>query len=195
MGQIELPPSGGSPDRTKSPGAVSQKREYSRIGPETFGALAPQNTEMGNWRPAAMSQKPAVCGPFFRSLGNVGDWPTAWLGREGSNLRMAKSKSAWHPLASADRRSSGLLRPTGRRDYLRPDIAATRVSSEIGALKSGGSERERQSASRLLCTGAQGHWNTWKSLAPAIPNPCHVLAAGTADGPKGFVSAQERSRC
>jgi len=49
-----------------------------------------------------MSQKPAVCGPFFRSLGNVGDWPTGWLGREGSNLRMAKSKSAWHPLASAE---------------------------------------------------------------------------------------------
>jgi hypothetical protein len=32
-----------------------------------------------------MSQKLAVCGPFFRSLGNVGDWPTGWLTFQVSN--------------------------------------------------------------------------------------------------------------
>ena len=35
-----------------------------------------------------MSQKPAVCGPFFRSLGNVGDWPTGWLTFQVSNSQI-----------------------------------------------------------------------------------------------------------
>ena len=58
---------------------VSQKWEYSRTGPETFGALAPQNREIGSWRPAARSQKPVVCGPFSRSLETCRDSRTGWL--------------------------------------------------------------------------------------------------------------------
>jgi hypothetical protein len=37
-----LPPSPGSRDRTKSPAAVSRKREYLRSRAETFGDLADQ---------------------------------------------------------------------------------------------------------------------------------------------------------
>jgi hypothetical protein len=52
------------------------------MGPETFGALAPQSREIGSWRPA---QKPAVCGPFSRSLETCRDSRTGWLGQQGSN--------------------------------------------------------------------------------------------------------------
>jgi hypothetical protein len=76
---------GGSRDRTKSPAAVSAKREYSRIGPETIRDLASRNSEMGGWRPAARSRKAVVCGHFFRSLGHAGDWCTGWLTIQGSN--------------------------------------------------------------------------------------------------------------
>jgi hypothetical protein len=44
---IAMPPSGGSRDRTKSPAAVSRKREYSRGRAETFGDLAGQRRRMG----------------------------------------------------------------------------------------------------------------------------------------------------
>jgi len=43
----ELPTSGGSRDRAKSPAIVSLKWEYSPIVPETFGGLADRNPKMG----------------------------------------------------------------------------------------------------------------------------------------------------
>src|SRR5262249_10887899 len=60
----------------------SQKWEYSRTGPETFGALATQNREIGSRRPAARS-KPAVSGLFSSFVGNlVGRGLAGWGGRD-----------------------------------------------------------------------------------------------------------------
>ena len=49
----ELPTSGGSRDRTKSPATVSIKWEYSPIVPETFGVATDRNPKTG-----AQRQKP-----------------------------------------------------------------------------------------------------------------------------------------
>src|SRR4029077_4386528 len=68
-----------SGDRTKSPAAVSGKREYSRIQPETFRSLATQNGETGVWRPKANAQKPAVGGLFCNSTAKFSNFRTAWL--------------------------------------------------------------------------------------------------------------------
>ena len=51
--EINLPPSGGSRTRTKSPTIVSVKREYSQDWLETFGNLAAENGASGVWRPLA----------------------------------------------------------------------------------------------------------------------------------------------
>jgi hypothetical protein len=91
-GTATSPCSGG---RTKSPAAVSGKREYSRIQPETFRSLAAQNGETGVWRPKANAQKPAVGGLFCNSKAKFSNFRTAWLGREDSNLRMVESKSGY----------------------------------------------------------------------------------------------------
>jgi hypothetical protein len=89
----------------QSPPIVSAKREYLRIWPETFGNFHLRTGKLGVQRRNRMREKP---GFPARSPLSWGAWPNAgmgWLGREGSNLRMAESKSAALPLGYA---------PTGR---------------------------------------------------------------------------------
>jgi hypothetical protein len=51
-----------STDRTQSPVAVSQKRECFKHPWETIAILASELCEVGDWRPAANSKKPAIGG-------------------------------------------------------------------------------------------------------------------------------------
>ncbi len=53
-----------SADRTRSPDAISGKREFFKREPETIAKLAEQMPRIGAWRPEANSQKPANGGPF-----------------------------------------------------------------------------------------------------------------------------------
>src|SRR5258705_5829828 len=53
-----------SADRTRSPAAVSQKREFFKCPPKTIGCFAPEPTKFEVWRHIKISQKPAVRGPF-----------------------------------------------------------------------------------------------------------------------------------
>jgi hypothetical protein len=53
-----------SADRTRSPAAVSRKREYFEYPPETIGDFAPAAANLGARRPIANSQKPAIGGHF-----------------------------------------------------------------------------------------------------------------------------------
>ena len=59
-----LPDRPRSADRTWSPAAISQKREYFKCPPETIGYSARELPKFGVWRHTASSQKPAVGGPF-----------------------------------------------------------------------------------------------------------------------------------
>src|ERR1700730_3483895 len=66
-----------SADRTRSPAAVSQKREYFKYPPETIGHFAPEVTKFGVWRPTTNSQKTAIGGHFWpcrRQNLNAPDW-------------------------------------------------------------------------------------------------------------------------
>jgi hypothetical protein len=54
-----------SVDRTRSPAAVSRKREYFKYRPETIGYSGPEMAKFRVWRPAANSQKPAIGGHFL----------------------------------------------------------------------------------------------------------------------------------
>jgi hypothetical protein len=51
-----------SAHRTRSPVAVSQKREYFKYSPETIGDLSLEVAKFGVWRPTTNLQKPAVGG-------------------------------------------------------------------------------------------------------------------------------------
>ncbi len=53
-----------SPDRTRSPAAVSQKREYFKYSPETIGNFSLELAKFGVWRPTTNLQKPAIGGHF-----------------------------------------------------------------------------------------------------------------------------------
>jgi hypothetical protein len=55
-----------SADRTRSPAAVSQKREFFKCQPETIGHFALRMPKIGAWRLVANSQKPAISGPFCK---------------------------------------------------------------------------------------------------------------------------------
>ena len=91
------PPFGASPiphrprstDRTQSPVAVSQKREYFKHPPETIGIFASEVCEVGVWRPAANSKKPAIGRSYAICDSTISSCRTAWLGREDSNFDMA----------------------------------------------------------------------------------------------------------
>jgi hypothetical protein len=50
---------------TRSPAAVSQKREYFKYSPETIGDFSPEVAKLGVWRPTANLQKPAIGGHFW----------------------------------------------------------------------------------------------------------------------------------
>src|SRR6202022_2038372 len=60
--QITPPDRPRSPDRTRSPVAVSRKREYFKCPPETIGDFAPAATNFGARRPTANLQKHAIGG-------------------------------------------------------------------------------------------------------------------------------------
>jgi hypothetical protein len=60
-----LPDPPRSADRTRSPAAVSQKREYFKYPPETIGDFSLEVAKFGVWRPTANSQKRATGGPFW----------------------------------------------------------------------------------------------------------------------------------
>ena len=53
-----------SADRTRSPVAVSQKREYFKYWPETIGCSGPEVANTRARRPPTNSQKPAIGGHF-----------------------------------------------------------------------------------------------------------------------------------
>jgi len=63
-GDQALPAPPRSPDRTRSPAAVSQRREYFKCPPETIGDFAPEVAKFGAWRPIVNLQKPAIGGPL-----------------------------------------------------------------------------------------------------------------------------------
>ena len=91
-----------SADRTRSPAAVSRKREYFKYPPETIGDFAPGDPNSGTRRPISDSQKPAIGGPLWHCRGQSLRAPECgWLGREDSNLRMVESKSTALPLGDA----------------------------------------------------------------------------------------------
>src|SRR6202011_889558 len=74
---IALPRPPRSPDRTRSPVAVSRKREYFKYPPETIGDFAPGDPNFGARRPIANSQKPAIGGPLWHCRGQslrAPDW-------------------------------------------------------------------------------------------------------------------------
>src|SRR3954454_7373715 len=66
-----------------------------------FRHFGRQLRELGVWRPPAESKKPAISGLFCDRLRPNRERPTAWLGREDSNLRMGESKSPALPLGDA----------------------------------------------------------------------------------------------
>jgi hypothetical protein len=53
-----------SAGRTRSPVAVSEKREFFKCLPETIGYFVLRMPEIEGWSLAANSQEPAVGGPF-----------------------------------------------------------------------------------------------------------------------------------
>src|ERR1700733_5450819 len=80
---------GGSRDRTQSPPTISAKREYSRTWPETFANWRPEITDLGVWGRKRPREKPAFPAHSRVSPGSLTERQSAWLGRKGSNHRMA----------------------------------------------------------------------------------------------------------
>ena len=81
-------------------------------------------------------QNPAVCGPFLRTSGYRKEWRTAWLGREGSNLRMAESKSAALPLGYAPTGRKGASAPSDCPPVYRVSWAfSTALTTKLPAMK------------------------------------------------------------
>lgn len=84
----------------RSPGRVSKKREFSWFWPETFANFCPKKCE----RPSPKTfhnVKSRISRAFLVTKRIFSKSRNAWLGREGSNLRMAESKSAALPLGYA----------------------------------------------------------------------------------------------
>jgi hypothetical protein len=93
--RLKVPRPARSVDRTRSPAAVSQKREYFGIWPETFGNFAPPLAKSGGWRPLAESEKPAVGGISPTIRDGFPEGRTAWLTWEDSNFHIPISKNAF----------------------------------------------------------------------------------------------------
>ena len=58
-----------------------------------FRRFRPQDWEIGSLETKSNARKAGISGPIRRRLQTVAKRRTGWLGREGSNLRMAESKS------------------------------------------------------------------------------------------------------
>src|SRR5450759_5219987 len=67
-----------SADRTRSPAAVSQKRDFFWCPPETIGDFGLRMPKIGAWRLVANSQKPAIGGLFCERQGDF-HWKPDWL--------------------------------------------------------------------------------------------------------------------
>jgi hypothetical protein len=65
FGEFALQARPRSADRTRSPAAVSQKREFFKYPPETIGYFAAEPTKFGIWRQTTNLQKPAIGGAFL----------------------------------------------------------------------------------------------------------------------------------
>jgi hypothetical protein len=70
IGRVALQARPGTADRTGSPAAVSQKREFFKCPPETIGYFAQKMPKIVAWRLVANSQKPAIGGPFCEYQGH-----------------------------------------------------------------------------------------------------------------------------
>jgi hypothetical protein len=78
FGDIPLQARPRSPDRSRSPVAVSRKREYFKYPPETIGDLAPATAHFGPRRPIANSQKPPLARISEVTEGKVSGHRTGW---------------------------------------------------------------------------------------------------------------------
>src|SRR4030088_769490 len=83
-----------------------------------------------------MREYPVNCRDFAQKLAAILGRVTGWLGREGSNLRMAESKSAALPLGYAP---SGCCRNGARKPTLRHrrSIEGVRLFQQARPLNSG----------------------------------------------------------
>src|SRR3954452_11391238 len=87
-----------------------------------FRQFRSRDWEIGSLETKSNARKAGISGPVRHRLLTIAERQTGWLGREGSNLRMAESKSAALPLGYAptgDERNGGR---TGYRGF--PPVAA-----------------------------------------------------------------------
>src|SRR5665213_2386985 len=84
------------------PGLRRQSRHKGNIRGRTrrLSPIGPEITDLGIWRRNRTCEK-RHADPSSRLPGKLTERRNAWLGREGSNLRMAESKSAALPLGYA----------------------------------------------------------------------------------------------
>jgi hypothetical protein len=120
--ELALLGSGGSRDRTKSPAIVSSKTGIFANWAGDFRQFAGPNPPHRSAETGAEARKPAVGGPFSHREGNGRQGRSGWLGREGSNLRMAESKSAALPLGYA---------PTGSRERRTMSLSTDSTSAPV----------------------------------------------------------------
>src|SRR6267378_4742042 len=86
-----LPGRPRSADRTRSPAAVSRKREYFKYRPETIGYFAPKWPNSAPGDGPLNRKSPPLAGISGVTKGKI----SAHRGREDSNLRMVESKSGY----------------------------------------------------------------------------------------------------
>src|ERR1019366_4091330 len=86
-----------SVDRTRSPLAVSGKREYFKYSPETIGYFAPEAGKFGVWRPTANPRMSAISDI---AEGKISRRSTGWLGREDNRRLQPFRTSMTAPIAS-----------------------------------------------------------------------------------------------
>jgi hypothetical protein len=105
-----------SADRTRSPAAISQKREFFKCPPETIGYFAPRMPKFGARRLMANSQKPAIGGPFYEYHGQFLRAPDCLAGAGGfeppdgdwKSGALACPREATEPLSACPRAAPNL---------------------------------------------------------------------------------------
>jgi hypothetical protein len=80
-------------NRTRSPAAVSQKREFFKCPPETIGYFVLRMPRIGARRPVGSSQKPAIGGPFCEYQVHFLRAPDCLAGAGGFELRYGELES------------------------------------------------------------------------------------------------------
>ena len=80
-----------------------------------FRGFPPWDRRTGSLETSPKPRNAGISGPFAWSCRRPAEPRNGWLGREGSNLRMAESKSAALPLGYAPTgRNEGRIEPLGR---------------------------------------------------------------------------------